>query len=125
MGVKRGLAYPFRVGPNGGAAVVEGGKNNEKIISIGLGDGENANTFQQEIANVEDIVFNNKSPESKAASLRRIRLIFDKLKSEKRFQLVENSIEWDDSTEGESLLRLKYIDLETDEVQTFEQKLGA
>jgi hypothetical protein len=114
----RGLNLPVGVGPNGGASMVDGDDNDRKIISIALGSSENDNAFQQDITLGEELIFNTDDPAMRVKVLRKLETIFDKFRTKKRFLLKKETISWS-SSDGETTLEFKYVNLESDEEKLF------
>lgn len=124
----KGLAIPVGVTKQGRAKLVDSDDNSDKIIKIALGDGDNDNAFQQDLALDEDMIFNISDPVEQARIVVKIIRIFERFENiEKRFRLMQETIEWDDSEASDGIMNLKfrYVNLESDEIKTFEQKYGA
>lgn len=127
--MSKGLRVPVGVDSRGKAAVVDSDENNDKIIKIALGDGDNDNAFEQDQALDEDMIFNISDPIEQARIITKITRIFERFENvEKRFRLMQDTIEWTsddvDLDQGELKLKFRYIDLESDEVKNFEKKYG-
>jgi hypothetical protein len=123
-----GLRIPVGVNKEGGAALEDSDANNDKIIKIALGDGDSDNAFQQDLALDEDMIFNIADPVEQAAIVTKLIRIFENFENiEKRFHLLVNTIEWDDSElkKGNMILKFRYVNLESDEEKPFEQRFGA
>lgn len=123
----KGLKIPMQANSSGGIATVEGDDNDAKIIKLYLSDGDNENAFQQEITLGVDMIFDILDPLMRARIKNRIERIFDRLKAEKRFDLLRNTFQWDESktSEGELILSFRYLNLESDEEKIYEQKFNS
>lgn len=119
----KGLKLPVGVNASGGAALIEGDENDEKIISIALGGGENEHAWQQDSTLGEELIFDFSDPTTRAKILRRLYSIFDLFRIKKRFMLKKETIEWEGSEEGEVVLSFKYVNLESDEEKNFRRPL--
>lgn len=116
----KGLAIPVQVLPTGGAATVEGSENDDKIITMALGDDTNENPFMQDIGLGPEPVFDINDQLARASIAARVRTIFDSFEKLKRYQLVEGSFNWigpddDGGEEGTLILEFKYIAMEANE----------
>ena len=122
----RGLRIPVGPGPLGGLALVDGDVQASKVISLALGQLDNRNAFQQDIGlGSEDFVFNVQSAETRAAIRRRVVQVFADFEDRNLFRLVPNSIAFEeDSAAQELILELRYINLESDEEETFRESFG-
>jgi hypothetical protein len=121
-----GLKIPIGVNSSGGAELVSGDENDSKIIKLALSNDDNENAFQQDIGLGEDMVFDLSDPTTKSKIAVRIQRIFSKFQAEKRYKLLRNTIKWtDDSETQETTLEFRYLNMESDEVQEYEQKFGA
>jgi len=121
-----GLKVPLGVNPSGGAAVVEGDENDNKIISLALADDDNENAFQQDIGLGQRMVFDLNDPTIKPSILNRIVRIFDIFQAQKRYKLMPETILWEEiSDKQELILSFRYINLESDEPRTFTRRFGA
>ena len=90
-----GLRVPIGVDSKGRAATVSGEENNQKIIRISLGDGDNENAYQQNLTlDQESIIFAIEGSASKSAATAGIIKIFQTHETNNRFKLIENTIEW-------------------------------
>lgn len=115
----RGLALPVRVAPWGGVALVEGDDNDFKIISLALGSDDSENAFQQDIGLGESMIFDVSDPQLRGRIVGKIRNIFRRFETQKRYRLLGETMRWVPGAEGELILEFKYINLESDERQTF------
>ena len=121
-----GLKIPISVNPIGGVALVNGDDNDNKIIKLALSDDDNENAFNQDIGLGADMIFDINAPTSKSKIMVRIQRIFSKFRTEKRYKLLKNTIAWTDDSENQvTSLSFRYLNLESDEEQTYEQKFGA
>jgi len=117
-----GLALPVGVDKTGGAALVSGEDNDQKLIYTALSDCDNENAFQQDIGLGGDIVFDVNDSKIRARVLRKLIAIFDDFETNHKYKLLTESIEWEESTpEGVLVLKFKYLNLETDETSSFKQ----
>jgi hypothetical protein len=123
----KGLKIPFGVGSNGGLATVEKEENNSQIISLFLGEGDNENAFMQDITLGIDMIFDLADAKVRTRIINRVKNLFEKLKIQKRFDLLQDTIFWNESNieNGELILSARYIDLESDDEKTFEQKFNS
>lgn len=123
----KGLKIPISANSKGGFATVEGDDNDAKIIKLALMDGENENAFQQDITLGVDMVFDILDPIARSRIINRLIFIFEIFKAQKRFDLLKNTISWDESSsnEGELVLNFRYLNLESDEEKTYEQKFNS
>lgn len=120
----RGLSMPIRVSPTGGLALSESDENDEKIIRLALGPDDNDNAFQQNIGLGEASIFENDEPTARAKVLGRLRQIFRRFELQKRYRLLTNTIRWVENPDtGELRLEFQYLNLETDEAETFKKIL--
>jgi hypothetical protein len=122
-----GLKIPMGVNSGGGLATVDGDDNDAKIIKLTLSDGENENAFQQDITLGIDMIFDILDPIVRSKITIRIVRAFEKLQSQKRFKLLKNTINWDESSsaQGELTLNFRYLNLESDEEKEYEQKFNS
>lgn len=112
----RGLSLPVRVGPNGGASLVEGDVNDYKIISIALGSSESENAFQQDITLNDRMIFDLNDIVIRASILKRLYKIFEIFRLKKRFELKKETINWQEDNVNQTLtLEFQYVNLESDE----------
>lgn len=115
-----GLALPVGVSPTGGAALSDSDENDEKIIGIAIGADDNDNAFQQNIGLGESSIFETDEPTARAKIVNRLRQIFRRFELQKRYRLVNNTIEWKTNPDtGELVLEFQYLNLESDEPKTF------
>jgi hypothetical protein len=109
---------PVGVDGTGGAALDSGDSQNKKIIKIALSDCDSDNAFQ-DIGLGNWMIFEIDAPEVQARALNFIRRIFRQFRAEQRFKLLERTIRFEKTTEGELDLEFKYLDIESDQEQTF------
>lgn len=122
----RGIKLPFQVSKSGGIATISGDENDSQIIKVALSDGDNLNAYMQNATLGIDMIFDINEETSRARVLNRIERIFENFKVQKRFSLLKNTITWDESRvdKGEIILSFRYINLESDDEKTFEQKFN-
>ncbi len=121
-----GLKVPVGVNPSGGASLVHGDDNDNKIIKIALSNDDNENAFQQDVGLGEEMIFDISAPTSKSKIMVKVQRIFTKFQAEKRYKLLRNTVKWTDDPENQEVnLEFRYLNLESDEEQTYEQKFGA
>lgn len=119
-----GLDIPVGVNPSGGARLVDGDVNDNKIISMALGDDDNENAFQQNIGLGIDMIFAIEDPAVRAKIMGRLRAIFRSFEAQKRYRLMPATVKWSQDSETQDLiLEFKYLNLESDEVNTFKRTL--
>lgn len=121
----KGLSVPMGVSPTGGMATVSGQDNNDKIIRLALGSGDNENAFQQDVCLGDDHVFDIADPAFRGHILNRIRKIFERFERQKRFKLLPETVEWSEGAEQETVLTFRYLDLESDETSEFTDSFRA
>ena len=120
-----GLKLPVGVNSSGGASLVDGDENDNKIILLSLGSDDNENAFQQDIGLSQQMIFDVSDPAVRGRIINRLRQIFRTFEAQQRFRLFAASIKWiEDSNEQELILEFKYLNLETDEVNTFREDLS-
>lgn len=115
----RGLALPVRVAPWGGVLLIEGDDNDHKIIALALGSDDNENAFQQDIGLGESMIFDVNDPQLRGRIVAKIRAIFRRFETQKRYRLLGETMRWNPGEAGELTLEFKYINLESDETKTF------
>lgn len=113
-----GLRMPVGVDGTGGAALSSGDAQNQKIIKIALSDCDSDNAFQ-DIGLGNWMIFEIDAPEVQARALNFIRRIFRQFRAEQRYKLLERTIQFTKTTEGELDLEFKYLDIESDQESTF------
>lgn len=120
-----GLSIPVGVNTSGGAALVEHDENDKKIIFAALADDSNDSAFQQSEGLGIEMMFDINDPITRVQIERKIKTIFDKFEIQKRFSLLTDSIEWSENPEeGELILSFRYVNIESDEVETYNQTLN-
>jgi hypothetical protein len=123
--MSRGLALPVGVNNAGGALLVEKDEQADKIIFTALSDNDNRNAFQQNLGLGGDMIFDIQSPALRAKILRRIINVFRTFEQLEMFKIVVDSVEFkSDPDTGDLNLDFKYINLESDEVNTFRRRLS-
>ena len=121
-----GLALPVGVSSSGGARLVDGDTNDNKIISLALGSDDNENAFNQDIGLGIDMVFALQSPATRGKIMGRLRQIFRRFEAQKRYRFLSNTVVWSENTDtGDLTLEFKYLNLESDETNTFRRTYTA
>lgn len=121
-----GLAMPVGVDNGGGARLVSGSENDDKIIRLALGDDTNENAFQQNIGVGANMVFDVNDEQIQSRIMRRVNAVFARFEAQKRFILRRNTIRWtSDSDTQELILEFKYVSVEADEERDFRQNFSA
>lgn len=121
-----GLAVPMGPNNGGGAKIVSGDANDDKIIRLALGADDNENAFQQNIGLGEAQIFGLADQTTQAQVLRRLFEVFRRFKAQKRFVLAENTIKWEqDSATQELILTFDYVPVESTEPKTFSQNFAS
>jgi hypothetical protein len=116
----QGLAMPVRVAPWGGAAISDSDENDNKIIMLALGSDDNENAFQQDIGMGEAMIFDVSDPTLRGRIVGKLRQIFRRFETQKRYRLMGDTVRWTENPEtGDLSLTFKYLNLESDEPQTF------
>lgn len=116
-----GLRIPVGVNTHGGAATVSGDSQFQKIIGLVLADLDNENAFQQNIGLGQGMIFDPALASFRGKVRQLVISIFADFEKLKLFKLVTSSIRFEDTAEGEQTLNLEYINLESDEVETFKK----
>lgn len=117
-----GLRMPVGVDGTGGAALASRDEQNHKIIKIALSDCDSENAFQ-DIGLGNWMIFEIDAPEVQARALNFIRRIFRQFRAEQRYKLLERTIQFNKTTEGELDLEFKYLDIESDQESTFKASI--
>lgn len=117
-----GLRMPVGVDGTGGAALSSKDEQNHKIIKIALSDCDSDNAFQ-DIGLGNWMIFEIDAPEVQARALNIIRRIFRQFRAEQRYKLLERTIRFNKTTEGELDLEFKYLDIESDQEATFKASI--
>jgi len=112
------------VDAGGGAALSSADEQNHKIIKIALSDCESENAFQ-DIGLGNWMIYEIDSPVVQARALNFIRRLFRQFRAEQRYKLLERTIAFSKTTEGELDLEFKYLDIESDQEETFKASLTA
>jgi hypothetical protein len=119
-----GLALPVGVEPGGGLRISKGADNDNKIVSLALGDCSNDNAFQQGIGFGAPPNFEINDAGLRSQVILQVRRVFDKFKRERRYELVEGTVKVSAAgdpgvQEGEHILQFRYISLEANEERLF------
>lgn len=118
----KGLSMPVGVNPTGGAATVEHDENDRKVIWNAISDCSSENAFQQDLGLGSDMVFDISDPVLRARIQQRLFAIFKDFEAQNRYKLKANTIKWsENSAEQELILEFKYLNIESDEEQTFKR----
>lgn len=117
----KGLKLPIGVNPLGGAAMVEGNDQNQKIIFTAMSDCDNENAFEQDQGISAEVVFSLNDVGVGLIARRKIVHIFQEFYRQNRFKIQEESIKIEKNNKQEMILEFEYIDIETDEVLPFEK----
>jgi hypothetical protein len=121
-----GFRLPVQKSSSGGIRLVDGDENDNKIIRLALSADDNENAFNQDIGLGEEMIFNVTSSEVQGKILARLRQIFAKFESQKRYRLFTDSISWEeDKINQELILNFKYLNMESDEVNEFSKKFAS
>jgi hypothetical protein len=112
------MRLPVGVNMMGGAAMVEGEDNDYKTISISLSNCDNDHAFQQGLGMDLGVVFQTVDSGARAKALGRIRNIFRQFEEQDRYRLLPETLKWS-TREGEMILEFRYLNIETDKVQSF------
>jgi len=116
----RGLRIPVGVGATGRTRTLGGDEQSRKVIRLGLSDTDNDNAFQLNIGLGVRHVFAVNSPSFRALIVAQIIRQFAVYEEQDLYRLDRTSIRWSSRTGSEDAdLNFRYIDLETDEPQTF------
>lgn len=115
-----GLQIPIGVSPTGSSSLATSDDNDKKIIGIALGADDNENAFQQAIGMGEAAIFDVDDPTMRARITQRLKQIFRRFESEKRYRLDLASVKWETEEDtGNVVLNFRYINLESDEPADF------
>jgi len=121
-----GLKIPVGVNNRGGTAMVSGDDHATQAIRTALLDNSSTHAFQQDEGLGSDMIFDNMSVGSRARITFRINSIFRAFEALELFKLKSDTIKWTEIPEEQELeLEFKYINLESDEEKTFNQRLLA
>ena len=121
-----GLSLPVGVTNSGGARLVSGKLNDNKIISLALGSGWSENAFQQDIALGQSMIFDLNDEAVRARIRRQLTLIFRDFQNQNRYRLLPSTLKWTEDGENQQLvLEFKYANIEEDETRDFTQRFTA
>jgi hypothetical protein len=118
----KGLRIPVGVDLRGGSATVEGDEYAKQVLAAGLTGHDNANAFEQESGLGEGMIFGINSTSLKASVLRRLYAMFDAWEAERLYRLMRETVAWSTATDGDLVLEFKFVNLETDVVESFKKK---
>lgn len=121
----KGIAVPLQVNLRGGVATSEFDADADKTIRLALSDNDNDNAFQQDIGLGQRFIYDPNSPGFRGFVLQAILSIFADFEKANLFRLVKGSIRWTKDSEGEQKLEFKYVNLESDEVESYVQVFAA
>ncbi len=114
-----GLGLPVRVNGNGGAVVIDGVEQDDKIVRMAMADNSSNNAFQQGIGFGPFPIFRIDDAQVRIAIIQRVREIFRVLEKEERFKLREETAEFKKEEEGELIFEFQYLSLRADQERTF------
>lgn len=116
----KGLKIPVGVDKSGGAAI-EGSssRQNKKILLLGLSEGGDNNPFQK--LGIGNLVFKIKDVATRAQIQREIEKVINQL-SDRLVLHPDEPITFNEDVEGELEVNIKFIDIETNKVEEFQQK---
>ena len=117
--MSKGLRIPLGVNATGGTATVEGDEQASKIILMALGDNDSDNAFQQDLGLGSRAVFRLNSASFRAWVENRIKTLFEEFERLRLYKLDETTVEWSRPGEGEARIDFKYLNMESDEEQSF------
>ena len=116
----KGIALPIRVNRRGGFQLSEGDEQADKIVRLALSSLDNDNAFQQDLGLGQAFIFAPRTPAFRSLVLARLDAIFAELEARKLYSLDRTSIRFSrGDVEGEEVLEMKYVNLNTDEELTF------
>ena len=119
-----GLAIPVGVNKRGGTAMVSKDAHADQVIRTALLDNSSAHAYQQDEGLGADMIFDNMSIGSRARITFRINAIFRRFAALELFKLKSDTIKWTEVPETQELdLEFKYVNLESDEEKTFNERL--
>ena len=105
---------------------MDGDDQNNKIIKIALGSDASENAFQGDVAIGQGMIFDLSDRTLRARIRRRVEAIFRDFQAQNRFKLVKGSVKFtEDAEQGELVMTLKYIDLESDLEKELTRRFGA
>jgi hypothetical protein len=124
-----GLALPVGADPGGGLRISRGAENDNKIVSLALGDCSNGNAFQQDIGFGPAPIFEINDPALRSTVMMRIRQVFDNFKKERRYELVEGTVKIRSAgdpgvPEGDHIMEFRYISLEVNDERFFSRSVS-
>lgn len=112
-----GLKIPVGVDQRGRAAVEKNESvNTNKILKLAFAEGNDNNPFQQ-LGVDKRLIFSVKNAAFNARALRAVQVVLAKFAELVR--LVESSVNYDETIEGELKLSFNYIDLQTNKEEQF------
>jgi hypothetical protein len=111
------------VDATGGAAMAEGDAKDVQVIATAISDCDSDHAYQQELGVGSGMIFDLDSPEGQSRIVRRVRSVFDEFRANQRFKLLVNTIKIEKDTEGELVMEFRYVNLESDEENTFRETL--
>jgi hypothetical protein len=125
-----GLALPVGVDPGGGFRIVKGEENDNKIVSLALGDCSNGNAFQQDLGFGAPPNFEIKDSALRAQVMLQVRQVFDKFKRARRYELVEGTVKVRAAcdpgvAEVDHILEFRYISLEANDERFFSRPVSS
>lgn len=124
---KTGLALPFSANGRGGLALVDGDDQLAKIIGLGLNNLDSENPFneQENLGLGDQMIFAVNDNALQAALRRSVLLLFRRLQLENRAQLSKGSPTFTIDKDTQTLtMHIKYINLETNKPEEFNQRFG-
>jgi len=122
----KGLSLPLRVNSLGGTDTTDGDDQARKIINLALGDGDNENAFQQDVALGEVMIFGLNNTQLRASIVNRLRKISKEFEEDKLYKLMMNTVKFNSNTEGNELtLSCNFINLETDTPFSFQKTFSS
>jgi len=100
--------------------MVSGDDNDRKIIRTAMLDDSNDNAFQQNPGLGLTPIFTISDTVSKSRIMSRLVTIFQSFEAQKRYKLVQGSVNWATTTAGELVLSFVYWNMESDNERDFE-----
>jgi len=119
--VPTGLKLPIGATKAGRVALVISEENDHKTISSALSDCDNDHAYQQNLGIPADVIFDISDPKMRARVLRRLMLISRRFETQRRYKVKKETIEWSSNEEGQLTLKFRYLNLESDAEQDFQQ----
>lgn len=120
-----GLRIPVGVNRQGGTSTVEGDDQADKIIRLALSDNDSDNAFQQGIGLGSAAIFSLRNPSFRSLVSVKLTEIFEAFERARLFKLVRTSLRFEAGGPGEQIVRFDFINLESDEVQSFSKSFKA